>query len=501
MEQENSKSRISFEWHSLRRDIFRNLWLLVLAALIAHMGIYVVTRSVYKPRYTSSATLVVRAKVGSQDAYANLSTASEMAEIFANVFQQTSMKELAAENMGREHFNGSISASVQGETNLLQVSVTADTPEEAFDQLNSVLEIYPSISEAVFTDAVIDVLRTPQIPYGPSNFLSLKNRTMIMLLVVLLEGGGIVLLSLLRDTVKNEKDFQNKVESRLLSTVVHAKRPVTLKERLRGKKRAILISDAFTELKFCEDYHKIATRLEYARSREQAKVFAVTSVAENEGKSTAVVNIGLALAERGYRVALLDLDVRKPALYRIFGRSSQVSVELSDVLSGEVPLSQMKLYRFRKTSLLLAMNKRARTDTTRWIGGKITREYLQLLRDRMDFILIDTCPLSVSADAVTLAKLADRTLMVVRTDSVEAEDLNDAILTLNHSGVRLMGCVLNDVYRPFNLFGQMGENEQSYSYYGKYKNDHSYGKYGRIFSEEAYDGTEEDVTEEQVENG
>ena len=148
---------LSFDFHSLCRDIKKNIWIIVLAMLIAFMGTYVASHSVYKPVYTSSATLVVRAKVGTSGAYTNLSASAEMADIYTKVFMQPSVKELAAAHLG-ETFGGTISASVMGETNLMKLSVTADDPEVAFRHLCAVLEIYPNVSTAVFSNAAIDVI-------------------------------------------------------------------------------------------------------------------------------------------------------------------------------------------------------------------------------------------------------------------------------------------------------------------------------------------------------
>ena len=134
-----SRFHLTFEWHSLLRDLLRNLWLVVLAALIVHMGIYVAERSVCSPDYTSSATLAVRARTGTSGTYANLSVSSDMAGIFATVFKDSSMQKMAAQNMGMETFEGTVSTSVTEGINLMTLSVTSRDPELAYHLLQSIL--------------------------------------------------------------------------------------------------------------------------------------------------------------------------------------------------------------------------------------------------------------------------------------------------------------------------------------------------------------------------
>lgn len=471
----NTRLSITFEWNSLIRDVVRNIWAIVLAGIIAFMGIYVVEQSLYTPSYKSSTVLVVRSKVGTSGAYSSLSAASEMATIFTNVFEQPSMKTLAAENIGLESFKGSISAEVDGSTNLMTLSVEADNPELAYRLLMSVLEVYPNISESVFTDAVIDILSTPQMASAPSNSVLTTYRNHIVLLAMMLEFGLIVVLSLLRETVKDERAFSDKIDSKLIGTVSHEKEHLSPQEKMARKKRALLINDAYASLRFSEDYQKIATKLSYMRRNGGKAAFAVTSVAENEGKSTMAANIAIALSERGYKVALLDLDIRKPSLYKIFDFNEEVESEFTDVLMGKTPLNKFSVFRYRKGNLIIAFNKKSHHSKDLF-NGQIFEKCIAALKAKTDFIIIDTPPLSVSADAATISSFTDGTLLAIRTDTVAVADINDAILTIADTKGHLEGCILNDVYKPFSLFGQMGTDEGGYYSYSGYSN---YKKYSR----------------------
>lgn len=456
------------EWHSIFRDVIRNFWVVVLAGIIAFLGIYIAERSVYSPEYTSTATLVIRAKTGSSGVYTNLEASAEMANIYTKVFTQSSMKNLAAENAGYESFDGEIKTSVHSSTNLMSLSVTSSKPETAYILLESVLEVYPRVSDAVFSNGVIDILVSPEMPTAPSNTLPSSRRVQLSVLAAAAMFAVIVVFSFLRGTIKNEKLFYKKIDGYLLGAVSHEKRPWLFWSRLIGQKRALLTDTAFSSMKFSEDYQHIATKMEYMRKNNGSKVFTVTSVAENEGKSTTSANLALALANRGYNVVLIDMDMRKPAMHKIFDSREKVNVDFSDVLSRKIPPKEYKFLRYKKTSLFIAVNRKPCPDVSEWLGSGVVRSCIDSIKAKADFIIMDTPPTSVCADAMGLIKMSDKAILVVRTDCVEAADINDTIMTIRNVGGSFAGCILNDVYKPFTLFGQMGVDVRGYGYYKKY---------------------------------
>ena len=481
MNKRNSGITFNFEWNSLVRDVIRSFWAIILIALIALMGIQIVEKSIYTPTYTSKAVLVVRSRVGTTGAFSSLTASVEMANIFKDVFKQNSLKKLAAENLGLESFDGTISTSLTESTNLLNVAVKAEDPELAFKLLTSILEVYPEVTEAVFTNSIIDIVSEPTMATTPSNSRLTVYRKQIIVLAMLFEGGLVVLFSLFRGTVKEEKGFSDKVDSKLIGTVSHEKLHLSKKERFKRKKRALLINDAYSSLRFTEDYQKLCTKFEYMYKKQNKKSFVISSVAENEGKSTVAANIALALSERGYNVVLLDLDVRKPSIHKIFDFQDEIETDFSDVLSKDVDLANFKFYRYRKSNLTIAFNKKIHESTDILTSTLVVGNALNQISQKADFVIIDTPPISVSADAITISEVADSTVLVVRTDCVPVEDINEVILNITEAGGNIEGCVLNNVYKPFTLFGQLGADERGY--YGQ-SHYYVYSKSGKSISDE-----------------
>ena len=123
----------------------------------------------------------------------------------------------------------------------------------------------------------------------------------------------------LRDTVKCEADVEQKLDTRLLATVRHEKKQKTL----RNRKTSILITNATTGFAFVETFKRLRTRVDYLMRRAQGRTILVTSLLEDEGKSTVAVNLALAMARRHKNVLLIDLDMKKPALYKLLDRQQE----------------------------------------------------------------------------------------------------------------------------------------------------------------------------------
>ncbi|MBE6569647.1 MAG: hypothetical protein E7658_05465 [Ruminococcaceae bacterium] len=487
MNQSQKKYGIHIEPFSVLRDVFRNLWVIVLAALIGYMSVSIWNGSMYTPMYTSTATLLVNLKNSAAYSYTNLSSSSEMAKIFTEVFVQPTMKTYAADHLGNDRFYGSVSSSVLPNTNIFTVSVTSSSPEMSYDELCAILEIYPSISESVFADSVIDVMRSPNLPLSPSNHISLRYQNIAVLGCAAVVLFLIVYLSVMRDTVKDEHTFRHEVDAKLFGIVGHEKSHLSLKDRILRKKASLLISNAHASFRFTEDYHKLATKFEYMRRSGKAKVFLITSLAENEGKSTTAANIAIALAQRNNRVLLLDMDFKKPALNKVFGLHDSTLPDLATLLDGTSPLEGFPFYAYKQTGLDLGLNKKSHNDYVNLIYSDHVNDIFNYLRnlDCYDFIIIDTPPLSVAADVTGLIHLADRSLLVVRTDCVYTPAVNDAVLSLSENSDGFAGCILNDVHKEFSMLGQFGFDESGYygshygrkGYYGSYNSYNSYSKY------------------------
>ncbi|MBQ7100020.1 MAG: polysaccharide biosynthesis tyrosine autokinase [Clostridia bacterium] len=487
------KNRISIELHSLLRDIVRNIWVVILSALIGAMGFFIITHIAYEPAYTSSATLSVLNGNSNTASYSTYTVSMEQANVLVNIFTEPMIKEYAAEYLEQDSFDGTVSATVLEQTNFIELRVTSDHPEKSYKLLNAIIKTHHKVSNKIFRNAGLTVIQMPTVPTAPSNRVSNSNRNLVITGFATIALAIVIVLSLMRNTVKKEKDFDENIDSKLIGTVTHEDKRMSLSDIKRRKKKGLLIhNNAYISLRFTENFHKIAATLEHKQAHTGSKVFAITSVAENEGKSTCAANLAVSLADRGHKVLLIDLDFKKPAIFKIFDEATSRSDNLSYLLNKETPLENFVFGRYKKSSLFLAISTKANPSYYKFIREGNIENLIKSLREDYDFILIDTAPLSLDSSVTDIIGMVDKTILVIRTDTVSVNAINDAITTVSKISANLIGCILNDVHMrilPFSITGNDESNDYSrygygrYGYggygYGRYSNYGYYGRYSR----------------------
>ena len=430
--------------YGLVRLLLKNLWVIVIVCISAILCYTSVCKVTYKPMYTSSATFMVSAK-DATSAYNSLTTTQSMASVFVEVFQSNVLREKIQEQMPGQEFDGTINTTTIPETNLLIVTVTSEAPDVSFRALNLLVDNYSSISDYVFSNAQLEVIKDPVVPVTPSNPLDVESKYPLVLLIAgILVVGGILVLYLRHDTVKTPKAAQRKLDAKLLRTINHEKKNKTLRSKLQKRNSAPLITNSLIKKDFIEDNLSLCSALEYHMRKRGQQVILVTSVGENEGKSTIAANLALALAEKGRRVALLDCDFRKPSLHKIFEMPINRGGNLASYLLHEETDPASCLVESKKHGILLGVSQNSGRSVTKLLNNGRLPELLQQLRTQTDYIVLDTPPMLAAADAEVLAAMVDTALLVVRADYMPTASVNKGLDNLRKSAPSICGFVLNN---------------------------------------------------------
>lgn len=454
----NEFGKIRLEDINLRsvvRDVVWHFWIIILAAASAWMLTGSICRMIYVPSYTSTATFAVSTK-GNSNALSNLSLTKGLTEVFSTVFESDILKSKVAEAMEVSSLDADITAEVIPETNLLKVSVTAGTPKRAFQTLSLTIDNYDSISNYLFENAILTVIKEPNVPMAPSNALAsgrLKKEAAAagaVLAIILL-----AVLSARRETIQTRQTARHQLEGELFGSISHdaknviadqAKTENTSFKRMRKKKvkTAALITNPLVSYHFQEDCQKLCSRLDYYMKKHERQILLISSAAENEGKSTVAANLALSLTSRNKKVLLVDCDFRKPSQQKIFGIKKEASMDFAAYLQDPARVS-MESVLIEQNGITLAVNQTSYEKTQKLITTKQMKAFLQTQKERFDYIILDSPPMLVATDAEALTRVAEEAMLVVRQDWSIIRDINDCIDIMRSGNAHFIGYVLNNM--------------------------------------------------------
>lgn len=459
---DSEKINLNFDIFGITRRIRKCWWIILLSAAMVGMLYNVLKWETYSPQYQTTASFLVALKTTTAINTRNVTDLNTMTNTFAELLPSQMMQDLVADNLDLLKFEGSITASAVPNTNILELSVMADSPRMSFQIMKSITNNYPDLSSYVLSNAVLEELEPIRVPTQANEVLNSRKNFSTGFV-----GGLAVAIGLLgvvfyfNDTIKSEKDIENKLDLSLFGTI----REEGKKWRRRRKHKPLLFTDIKTSFYFKEDVKKIRAKLGSRMSRKSHKILLVTSALENEGKSTISANIALALAQSGKKVLLIDADFKKPALHKIFDYNMQNKVQISDILSGNRKSKDCICYD-ETTKLYTAFQKDSISDSGKLLENERMKEFLTEQRQEMDYIILDSSPVKVSADVTILSAMADEVLLVIRQDSAKAKVINDAVDVLSMEHVDLIGCIYNRV-KNHPVVYRYGYGNRRYYGYGR----------------------------------
>ena len=189
-----------------------------------------------------------------------------------------------------------------------------------------------------------------------------------------------------------------------------------------------------------EQYRSLRTRIKRVESGRAVRAIVITSPNKGDGKSLTAANLALTMAQEfQQRVLLIDGDLRRPAVHRLFGVADRPG--LTDVLMGGVELNQA-LVNVEHHHLTLLPAGAIPSHPAELLGSAAMRRVLDTLRTRFDRILIDMPPVAPLADLHILAPMADGLLMIVRAGVTPRPAIERALAGLDTA--KVLGLVLNE---------------------------------------------------------
>ncbi len=199
-----------------------------------------------------------------------------------------------------------------------------------------------------------------------------------------------------------------------------------------------------------EIYRNLRTNIEFSKMDDKNQVINVVSTNANEGKTTVSVNLARVLASKYKNVLLIDCDLRNNSIHKRIHISNRVG--LTNIIlnySEDKDIEDMEgiqEYEFStKESLYVIPAGHKVPNPSEILGSQRLGSFIKEARKHFSYIILDSCPLMVSSDAIPLSNVADSTLYVIDSQNADKRKVKNTIKDFERNGGKIMGIVLNKV--------------------------------------------------------
>lgn len=316
---------------------------------------------------------------------------------------------------------------------------------------------------------VVDAALVPSAPFRPS----LRRNASMGLAVGLVLGVGLVLaLHFLDRTVKSADELQSLLGLPVLAVIpdvagAQAQAYGGGGARRTGRERSSEHTDVDIELlperhprfAVAEAYRSFRTALMLSTAN-RLQVVTITSAEAGEGKTTTAVNLAVVMAQLGRRVLLVDADLRKPRVHRVFKLSNRCG--LVSYLTGSAR-SETAIQSTEIAGLQVCSSGPTPPNPSELLASERMARFLETMRESYDFVIVDSPPILAVSDAILPASRSDGVVLCFRANTIHREAVTECRQRLALADVKILGAVFNR-QRPTGG----GYYKSSYHYYQTY---------------------------------
>ncbi len=191
-----------------------------------------------------------------------------------------------------------------------------------------------------------------------------------------------------------------------------------------------------------EAYRVLRTNLDFSGVGKKIQTLLVTSSVMGEGKTTTVSNLGTVYADSGKKTVIVDLDMRKPTIHKLFGITAENGI--SSVLTGQVPLKDVIVKSDIENLYIVPCGFRP-PNPSELLDSQKTHDTIKELCEEFDMVIIDSPPSIAITDAAIISTYVDSTLLVVSAGNVEYNEVSATLGNLKSVGANVVGVVMNNL--------------------------------------------------------
>jgi succinoglycan biosynthesis transport protein ExoP len=252
----------------------------------------------------------------------------------------------------------------------------------------------------------------------------------------------------LDDSIKSQDDIENFMRLPFLGYIPNIKTNSVVERDLQAH--------LHPQSNAAEGFRTIRATISLTHKPEKFRVLSITSTIPSEGKSLVASNLGIVHAQTGLRTLLVDADLRRPSVHKAYQLHSPVG--LSAFLMKQTDSIDELVHKTEVPNLDVVCCGSVPSNPSELIGSTRMMEFLQMVRDRYDRVILDCPPISAVSDPLVISAMADGVVYVTKFNKIRREHGRKSIQRIQNAGIHILGVVINDI--DFE-----GKDSYYYSYY------------------------------------
>lgn len=357
-----------------------------------------------------------------------------------------------------------IKVSSVNDTEIIKISVEDKDAVKAYDITNSISKVFIKEIQNIYEMNNVSVVDKPEI----SNIVS--NNTLYRDLVIGVAGGiflsiGIIfIIYYFDDTIKYHDGIEEELNLPILAKVFKSRIKDLNKKRKGKKKKYIdteLILSKYPKSVVSESIKTLRTNLEFSSVEKIIRTMLITSSIPGEGKSFIGSNLAISFAQNNKRVLIIDADMRKGRLHKIFKVPNTKGY--SNLLLDKVENFGNYVKRTNIPNVSVITRGTIPPNPSELLNSTKNRELIKELKRHYDKIIFDGCPCSGLPDSIIMSSMVDKVLLVSSNKKTPKSEFMNTKNALEKANAPIAGFIVNNIDSSSGVYGKY------YYYYGDRK--------------------------------
>jgi succinoglycan biosynthesis transport protein ExoP len=321
------------------------------------------------------------------------------------------------------------------------------------------------LAEAQATNNLV-IVESAQVPRKPIRPRPPLTGLLAAVVGVLVAVGGAFLIEYLDDSIKTPDDVTRVSGLPTLGAIVQ------LRDSGGGRQ---LVASTESKAPESEAYRTLRTNIQFSSVDKPVKTLLVTSSGPSEGKSTTAANLAVVVAQTGQQVIVVDADLRRPVLHRVFGVPNNTGLTTA-LLAGDDTGLESHLRPTKVDNLVVLTSGPIPPNPSEMLGSHRMASLIERLSQLADVVIFDSPPVLAVTDAAVMGRQVDGVVLVTDARQTREMALARAVSELQNTGANVLGVVLN------RLDSRGGSSYYYYYYY--YYSDEEGGQRKRTGSQD-----------------